>query len=536
MSGMRPGLLARLRKILLECGAFASDTEMRTCFVDARLDTWRHQLPEAHSPAQRVDAVIAFLYDKQSPHQENALILLLRVLAERKGPADACHQALLKLARTLEDTPGAYTNLVDEINQRDPNQEPPPTTEVIARDRGIAAGKRVTIKGPVFQGDIYGNVTQILKDMPAWLRYLLWSILGISFITLLGVVLLLSDVQLLPPPSVTPAPILPKSSQFALIDASVNVRGLRYQDTEGEGKLWAIDETTLYQLELPLQGGIRLEPIYSIDGPIVTFAIDCQGNIWFALTHGKIHIYNPQTATNDTWLDAETVDWLAENTIQAIETRCLDDGSVEVWLAHEGVHTLRYRQPYPTLENIALYSDERDWFYSLTSSYADIVDLYLDADNLWGIDRVQKILFRLPFNELDAFEVQEIADVALWSLTESPSHILWVAGEKYLTRIGDPTSKVTLNNTAYTVAAGKDEQIWLGGACSIVITDDDKKTSVTSEIPSCWPLSQYVGDTMQYVPLNRVREVLAMVIDNQGIVWIGTDQGLICYPKELCES
>lgn len=90
----------RLRETLMRCGPFDSNAELRQVFVDNRLSPWRHSVPGAGSRAGRVDALIAFLVDRENVAGEKALALLVQVLAERE-PGTGCERDLLVLAAAL---------------------------------------------------------------------------------------------------------------------------------------------------------------------------------------------------------------------------------------------------------------------------------------------------------------------------------------------------------------------------------------------------------------------------------------------------
>jgi len=102
MSGIHPNIYKRLRTTLLNCGPFASDSELKAAFIDARINPWRDRLPQAGNPASRVKATVDFLYNQYSETQENALVLLLRVLSDQSHSGDACHLELAELASELE--------------------------------------------------------------------------------------------------------------------------------------------------------------------------------------------------------------------------------------------------------------------------------------------------------------------------------------------------------------------------------------------------------------------------------------------------
>lgn len=100
--GIPPEMYNRLHSILLRCEAFESDRVLRAVFADARIDFWRHRVPHADSPDERVKDVVDYLHRRTDEHGENALVLLLRVLGEQMPPTDARHQELAVLADDLE--------------------------------------------------------------------------------------------------------------------------------------------------------------------------------------------------------------------------------------------------------------------------------------------------------------------------------------------------------------------------------------------------------------------------------------------------
>ena len=107
MADTSSDMYRQLRKVLLDCGPFGDDSQLRTIFAHPKLKPWRHNVPQAPNPAARMDTALAFLIEKRrADTQENALVLLLRVLSDRLDPADECHPRLVKLADQLEDTLG----------------------------------------------------------------------------------------------------------------------------------------------------------------------------------------------------------------------------------------------------------------------------------------------------------------------------------------------------------------------------------------------------------------------------------------------
>ncbi|MBN2389132.1 MAG: hypothetical protein JXR84_00315 [Anaerolineae bacterium] len=103
MNGIPGDLYGRVQTALLRCGPFDSDRALRPLFVDARLSAWRNFLPEAGSRVERVQAVVDALSERENPTGDNALVLLLRVLAENTPPGDACRGQLATLAGEVAD-------------------------------------------------------------------------------------------------------------------------------------------------------------------------------------------------------------------------------------------------------------------------------------------------------------------------------------------------------------------------------------------------------------------------------------------------
>ena len=105
-----PGLAKRLNDALLRSAAFDSDADLlRTLFTDARLAPWRNHIPDnTPTRAARVNALIHTLYDKANATGDNALVLLLYVLADHTNSADALHGSLRALAADLERTQNRF--------------------------------------------------------------------------------------------------------------------------------------------------------------------------------------------------------------------------------------------------------------------------------------------------------------------------------------------------------------------------------------------------------------------------------------------
>lgn len=99
--GISSQLYGRLQTTLLRCGPFRSDNALSPLFVDSRISQWRDLLPSRDNAAERVQAVIEKLSERNTAQGENALVLLLEVLRDQTSPDDACFGQLDALVREL---------------------------------------------------------------------------------------------------------------------------------------------------------------------------------------------------------------------------------------------------------------------------------------------------------------------------------------------------------------------------------------------------------------------------------------------------
>jgi formylglycine-generating enzyme required for sulfatase activity len=99
--GIPPKLYRRLQQVLLRCGPFESDAELRALFVEARLQPWRDHVPEAANRQFRVMATISLLADAYNADDVNALDLFLQVVRDWAPEGTACHRDLVTLVRDL---------------------------------------------------------------------------------------------------------------------------------------------------------------------------------------------------------------------------------------------------------------------------------------------------------------------------------------------------------------------------------------------------------------------------------------------------
>ena len=102
MSGIPPDLHQQIRTILLDCGPFDDNSQIRDLFTDARISPWRFSLPSRDNIIARVEAFIAFLAGKhRADDGQNALVLLLHVLSERLDENSDCQPRLTAVANDL---------------------------------------------------------------------------------------------------------------------------------------------------------------------------------------------------------------------------------------------------------------------------------------------------------------------------------------------------------------------------------------------------------------------------------------------------
>jgi hypothetical protein len=105
--GISPELYRRLQQVLLRCGPFDSNAELRTLFIDARLNPWRDRVPEASNRQSRVLAVISMLADAYNADGDHALVLFLQTVRDLTPEGTACREELAALAGTLTGAGGS---------------------------------------------------------------------------------------------------------------------------------------------------------------------------------------------------------------------------------------------------------------------------------------------------------------------------------------------------------------------------------------------------------------------------------------------
>ncbi len=95
-------LYERLKMLLTQCGAFTSDSALRTLFAEPRLREWQADLPYTRSRERRIVQTIHYLHGHYNADHENGLALLLQVLGEQATPDDDFQLTLSDMAERVQ--------------------------------------------------------------------------------------------------------------------------------------------------------------------------------------------------------------------------------------------------------------------------------------------------------------------------------------------------------------------------------------------------------------------------------------------------
>jgi hypothetical protein len=103
MAGISSNLLSKLRRTLADCAIteFSNDQTLSVIFQDQRLSAYQNSLPQANSPRERIDILIAFLSNKRQ-YGKNVLVTFLEVMAASQPEGDDCKNTFLELAQELK--------------------------------------------------------------------------------------------------------------------------------------------------------------------------------------------------------------------------------------------------------------------------------------------------------------------------------------------------------------------------------------------------------------------------------------------------
>lgn len=160
MNGMPGDLYGRVQAALLRCGPFDSDRALRSFFVDNRLSAWRDLLPEADSRVERARAVIEALSQRENLAGENALALLLRVLAENTPLGDICREQLAVLAGEV-----AVALRAGAATGNAPSAQPPAggvtAQHTVFNQQGQQVGTQINVAGNYYAAPTQPAITLI---------------------------------------------------------------------------------------------------------------------------------------------------------------------------------------------------------------------------------------------------------------------------------------------------------------------------------------------------------------------------------------
>jgi len=166
MDGIPGDLYKRVQAALLRCGPFDSDRTLRPLFVDARLSAWRDLLPEASNRVERAQAVIEALSERTNPAGENALALLLRVIAENTPPGDACRGQLATLAGQVA---AVLRGDMPAGGGTPPAQQPPAGSTLVDQHGQHVVGTQINVAGNYYEkgADTASPVAASPGDIPS---------------------------------------------------------------------------------------------------------------------------------------------------------------------------------------------------------------------------------------------------------------------------------------------------------------------------------------------------------------------------------
>ncbi len=167
MAGIPSEIYGRLRDALLDCDQFDSAQRLRNFFRgNASLTPWRYSLPvQGGSPNALVQAVLGYLNDKFNTKKENALVILVRLLANQYDVEDHRRQTLSELAQELDSAlsvSNSNSNLAVEAN---PKGEPMP---YIAVDEKLVNCARAVARVSVPK-IVNGNMKTKIPTGTGWL-------------------------------------------------------------------------------------------------------------------------------------------------------------------------------------------------------------------------------------------------------------------------------------------------------------------------------------------------------------------------------
>ncbi len=384
-----------------------------------------------------------------------------------------------------------------------------------------------SVQGPVSGGDMEINAPVVGGDLTineesGWQRWGLLLLIVLGVITVGGLAMLLRPLFA---PSATPPDIdnfLPVTQSLS---PSLDITAMTVAQMDEEETLWFgawVDERSkLYRLDVSQKEKATVTAVLEVESEITEIMVDCRQNVWLILDEIGVRVYRPTTDQSTTILNkATTDDWMSFNTMNALAHRCLDTGEVEVWLGRMGVNTLRYQSDYPEPESINYTPHEEDPVF-LVSKELEITDLIFDLEKATlFISSSQGDLLSISTRNVRQPESINYNET-IWSLSLSPSGEVWVGGTNHLIDNQDLLTVVDENDNtpdsrARLIAVGE-RWVWFGDSCPEI-----------SE--NCWTLGAYENGRFFPINLKPRKEVTALVVDSNQVVWIGTENGIILYP------
>lgn len=124
MQNIPSNIFSSLRRILLQCGPFETNQQLRAVFAHPLLQPWQVGLPQTESVADRVDLLINYLMNAKRNTGEYILPIFLWISAERIDPQNTCHRLLSDLAKALGYSHTPRTMDVEQCRPVDDHANP----------------------------------------------------------------------------------------------------------------------------------------------------------------------------------------------------------------------------------------------------------------------------------------------------------------------------------------------------------------------------------------------------------------------------
>lgn len=326
----------------------------------------------------------------------------------------------------------------------------------------------------------------------------------------------------------TPTPV-PTPDMFALQSVSLptGVQGVTAM-VEGAGRLWvATDSDEGAQLlafntvDHALDTAVTPIPL---PADVAAIHFDCHQNLWLLLGEYGVLVYRPATGVLSPQLIDETMHpWLQVSTtpyIITINSRCLADNQVELWLGRHGLQTMRYQGEFPqSTADLVLVEPKDDALYQASQELRNVRALaYNEENETLAAATFDGTLFTFSFRGIQPPGLEHYDD-NLWSLASASPNELWLGGAKFVySPQGSAIPLVAPGNQRFGPAialAVAQDWVWFGDRCR----------------DACLPLGVVVAGQVMSVSIGQDKEVRAITVDAQTTIWIGTEQSLFFYDR-----